>query len=605
MVRFNWNLARCALIRVAACIIVATMSATTVTVLCPNGRRVNVKATPSTVLLQVLEQVCSKQKLDPTYHVLKHHNKVLDLDCSYRYSSLPQNARLDLEFTDRPRSKEGTVVLAVQTEDGSRHQAEFSPSASLWDVLLELRLLQDRPPPLGGRSGVEQQQPVVVYMSHQVEGQAGLQDRTLRALGISSGRAIVRLLFRPCSSEHAHPPEQLKPSAESKRSPSLPAAAAAPKVSPDTTLPSTAGQSQPPAVLPPDEEPRHKPPPPPPSHTEPMEEEDLPYFPAHPISIFPEDTMASASLSNQQQPGPLFLPDPHFSQQQPGPLFLPEQVIPHIVAAMQPFKFPDGPVVSKQATPPQPARTYDEPCDREQVVYRRDNALPVTPNEELPPAFFDVTVADMHKMHSDLKKQVKLADAPLLTSAMRQAKLERQGSQYNRSVLRVCLPDGWVLQGCFRPRESLKAAVRFVRENLADPKTKFHLYTAPPKNILRSGRLTLLEAGFVPAALLYVGLEEGVAAGELLAPHCLQLAQSSLQAHLAASRRRDDVQLPPPDTAALLSQPDSTQPDSTQPGLAPTSTSSLGGPAAVGGGARHTTTAASGGQPKWFKLGKK
>ena len=84
------------------------------------------------------------------------------------------------------------MVLAVQTEDGSRHQAEFSPSASLWDVLLELRLLQDRPPSLVGRSGVEQQQPVVVYMSHQVEGQAGLQDRTLRALGISSGRAVVR-----------------------------------------------------------------------------------------------------------------------------------------------------------------------------------------------------------------------------------------------------------------------------------------------------------------------------------------------------------------------------------------------------------------------------
>ena len=63
----------------------------------------------------------------------------------------------------------------------------------------------------------------------------------------------------------------------------------------------------------------------------------------------------------------------------------------------------------------------------------------------------------------------------------------------------------------------------------------------------------------------------------------------------------DDVQLPPPDTAALLSQPDSTQPDPV-----PTSTSSLGGPAAAGGGgACHTTTTASGGQPKWFKLGKK
>ena len=88
MVRFNFNFSGCALIRVAACIIVARMSATTVTVLCPNGRRVNIRPlrrpscfryhgyaagrfVDSGAFLQVLEQVCSKQKLDPAYHVLK------------------------------------------------------------------------------------------------------------------------------------------------------------------------------------------------------------------------------------------------------------------------------------------------------------------------------------------------------------------------------------------------------------------------------------------------------------------------------------------------------------------------------------------------------
>ena len=74
-------------------------------------------------------------------------------------------------------------------------------------------------------------------------------------------------------------------------------------------------------------------------------------------------------------------------------------------------------------------------------------------------------------------------------------------------MIRVYLPDRWVLQGCFRPRESckfkmdiiiflaksrkdvicspvhvtaVKALVRFIRENLADPSLKFHLCECMP-----------------------------------------------------------------------------------------------------------------------------
>ena len=36
-----------------------------VTVLCPGGRRQVVMVTPNTSILQVLEEACNKQKLDP------------------------------------------------------------------------------------------------------------------------------------------------------------------------------------------------------------------------------------------------------------------------------------------------------------------------------------------------------------------------------------------------------------------------------------------------------------------------------------------------------------------------------------------------------------
>ena len=37
---------------------------------------------------------------------------------------------------------------------------------------------------------------------------------------------------------------------------------------------------------------------------------------------------------------------------------------------------------------------------------------------------------------------------------MREAELEERHEQYDRVVMRIQFPDGLVLQGCFRPRET-------------------------------------------------------------------------------------------------------------------------------------------------------
>ena len=76
------------------------------------------------------------------------------------------------------------VVLAVQCEDGSRRQEKFTDpkSTSLWDVLVKVGVVSD----MGGR------EPVVVYMNSQVCGESDLRTKTLKDLGLSSGRAVVR-----------------------------------------------------------------------------------------------------------------------------------------------------------------------------------------------------------------------------------------------------------------------------------------------------------------------------------------------------------------------------------------------------------------------------
>ena len=45
-----------------------------VIVLCPDGHRVTVKMTKQTPLLSILEEACSKRKLDPTKHALRKEN---------------------------------------------------------------------------------------------------------------------------------------------------------------------------------------------------------------------------------------------------------------------------------------------------------------------------------------------------------------------------------------------------------------------------------------------------------------------------------------------------------------------------------------------------
>lgn len=112
-------------------------------------------------------------------HYFRHHNKLLDLNSLFRYTNLPQNAKMEMVPTEKPRTEsmfgsvmvvtctchcmptEGTeVTLAVQCEDGQRVQGKFDPSmTSLWGVLTKLGLCEFE----GGRL-----EPVVAYTNNQV-----------------------------------------------------------------------------------------------------------------------------------------------------------------------------------------------------------------------------------------------------------------------------------------------------------------------------------------------------------------------------------------------------------------------------------------------------
>lgn len=79
---------------------------------------------------------------------------------------------------------ESNVDICVQLEDGTRYQQQFLSKVSIWHVLIsccsEIALAYDNP--------------VVIYMRQEIYGAEKLESTTLKSLGITAGRAMLRFV---------------------------------------------------------------------------------------------------------------------------------------------------------------------------------------------------------------------------------------------------------------------------------------------------------------------------------------------------------------------------------------------------------------------------
>ena len=87
----------------------------------------------------------------------------------------------------------------------------------------------------------------------------------------------------------------------------------------------------------------------------------------------------------------------------------------------------------------------------------------------------------------------------------RQEELERMKNQqvYTTALIRIRLPDDYVIQGTFGALEKIENVYNFVREHLATPEREFYLYETPPKKILKEMTATTKAARLVPSGMLY------------------------------------------------------------------------------------------------------
>ncbi|KAF6092340.1 ASPSCR1 tether for SLC2A4, UBX domain containing [Phyllostomus discolor] len=465
-----------------------------VSVLAPNGRRHTVKVTPSTVLLQVLEDTCRRQDFNPREYDLKFQRSVLDLSLQWRFANLPNNAKLEMVPASRSREgPENTVRIALQLDDGSRLQDTFCSGQTLWELLshfAETRACLEQP---------WEASPVCVYMRDEVAGRAALQSTTLQSLGLTGGSAILRFAMRPHDS--AARPE---PGVSWSRSPASPAAA----------LPAQQVAGSP--LLPWDSEGL--------SQGDVSRQDGAAASGAGPMdSPGPKPADTPAKPTSKEPPPTPFVPFSGWGQRLGGPCG--SARCPPSPRLPKSFSSPGGPSKPKKSRPPpepEPEPDPEPPVARDPVVCHPDQEeLPLARPAELPDEFFEVTVDDVRRRLAQLKSERKrLEEAPLVTTAFREAQTKEKLERYPKVALRVLFPDRHVLQGFFRPSETVGDLRDFVRSHLGNPELPFHLFITPPKTTLDDHTLTLFQAELFPAALVHFGAEEP--AGLYLDPKLLE-----------------------------------------------------------------------------------
>uniref|UniRef100_A0A8K9XY74 ASPSCR1 tether for SLC2A4, UBX domain containing n=1 Tax=Oncorhynchus mykiss TaxID=8022 RepID=A0A8K9XY74_ONCMY len=490
-------------------------ASTTVTVLTPNGRRQTVKISPNTPLLQVLEDVCKKHGINPDDHGLKFQRNVLDLSLQWRFASVPNNAKLEVVTSTRKQTgTDSPVRIALQMEDGTRLQGTFSSGQTLWELLTHF--------------------PQTRFLLKKTKSPGNGDDDGMEAASTATDPVAKETKPRPLPPVGPPPsqPERAALPSIKKESPDRPVETAdAPVHVPSASGSTLPGKQEAEVVT--NSQIAMRPKSSPFGGVKREEEGDG-------ERAGPSGQCAVHPSSSSSPPSAPFIPFSGGGQRLGGP------GVSGVGAASSSSSLPSmvgGPPKAKKSKPNNAKRQAStkqddwavveevlQPVDREPLIYHMDSGAHRYGNEQdLPDEFFEVTVDDIRKRFAQLKSERRvLEEAPLMTKALRESQMKDKMDRYPRVVLRVQFPDRCVLQGFFRPLETVAALRLFVKSHLQDPQLPFYLFIAPPKTILEDPTATLFQADLFPAALVYFGSD--VKTESYLERHLLDSSVSALQA---------------------------------------------------------------------------
>lgn len=443
------------------------------TVLTPNGRRQNVKITPNTTILQILEETCLKHGFSSDEYCLKHYNKVISLSQTFRFSGLPKNCQLEMHPTDKKRVAQ-PVDICVQTEDGARKQAKFIPEDNLLHVLHQLQ---------GEVELQKYKNPVVLYMRQEIIGLEQLSKTNLKSLGILEGGALLRLLDKQL--------EQLKTLVKYLL--------LSQNIAKQLNLFSISRQA---AVYKPTEPTKSQKV----TDVESDKAKNVKCATGTGFSITKElvqslKQSSSNANTDYKDNSNDTNNEPSCSAKSDEPL---EPAKPKYDWGLGPGRSMRSSEVNMELDENETLKPIIEPeyhivCiieihifllkntllfsllqlgDRSAVIYSLDNTQSET--EDLPDSFYDLTVNDLKLVLRDLKNIViGNEDSPLLTEKLREIEhnntMLRKIAQYKNCVIRIQFPDRHVLQGMFKPIDRISDVKAFISNYLETPEKPFYL----------------------------------------------------------------------------------------------------------------------------------
>ena len=577
------------------------MASSNLTVMSPNGHRVVLKVNNNSPLCLGLEEACNQFELESSWFGLKHIKRFLDISSTVRQSGVPNNATLELYKLEKERVT-ASVRIALLLPDGGRLMGVHPASTCLWEVLSTTEKEGELVTPLCYPGGIPTRVPCLEYAKIKVIGEDELRSRNLKNIGILAGSVVIRYS-----------------AVELQDIPKV--------ISEDVVV--LKGYNRP---VPVPEQPNRHPP-----------SSNPPPFPIHQMTVLGQgisevdpafsnllntpwsfDLKSEEELKREEErkkPRELFSNPGGWSHEK-GPFenvnlgaILTQALIPVVppeedyIAQFnqlraektgEPLPQPDEdnpPLVIPAPDPPniEPIthispvqRVYEEACPRDTCVFHLDkneysDVIPV----ELDDAFFQPTMSEAAKRQKELEKQnAQLNDSPLTIQTYKKAREVSNLDKYDKTVIRVILPNRLVLQGVFRSGEPVRALVSFIRESLVDPKLKFHLFTTPPKKVIKNGKVTFKEANLIPASNVLLALDE-TAEGLLLQEDLLDQVATQLEADVKSSKERATV-LPTDNIGTVSASSEPAQSRSrTQKGRRQGSGDSKGT-----------------GKPKWLKVGK-
>ncbi|KAL0822516.1 hypothetical protein ABMA28_004567 [Loxostege sticticalis] len=432
-------------------------------VLTPNGRRQKIHCTPDTIILQVLEDVCQKQGFQATDYDLKHHNHILDLTTSIRFSNLPNKAMLEMVETDRKR-EETMVTIGLMLEDGERRTAEFPPNTSLFDLITALAPAEFK----------TLRQPTILYMRQEVIGEAALRGKTLRQLGLMGGRAILRLLNKAEEARQANVSTVYRRPVSEKLPSEIPTLETN---KPEQKLDDMSNPG--------------------PSNV--LKNEKTSFDPVKLIKNEKKDKKPEVIEEEDNIDQPIPENDQNTKMLVDSELELKPETSNSLSANTQ-ENLERRLNIEEEVTflGTQKAIAFMQPDHVQEEL------------DDLPDDFYELTIEEVRKLYHDLQQnRLELENTPLLTASKKQS-VEQQTSQqklklYKNVVVRVQFPDRIILQGVFLPTDTIQDVIDFIKSHLKNPDKPFHIFTTPLKETL-DPKMTLIDAKLVPCVHMHFKL---------------------------------------------------------------------------------------------------